>query len=156
MEKPAKRAPLEIAYTDWKPAYYYSLGELSPFFREVMENKRLMATKCPKCGKTWMPPRGDCSECYEETQWVEISGEGRVVSCSYSYFKGHAIDLVGFIDVPYVHALIHLDGTDTYMSHGVKQKLQKMGEIRTGTRVKAVFRDQRRGTLGDFYFVPVE
>ena len=55
-----------------------------------------------------------------------------------------------------VYALIHLDGTDTYLSHGIKPKSQKMGEIKTGTRVKAVFKDSRRGTIGDFYFVPVD
>ena len=54
------------------------------------------------------------------------------------------------------YALIHLDGTDTYMSHGIKPKSQKMGEIKTGSRVKAVFKDMRRGTIGDFYFVPVD
>lgn len=42
------------------------------------------------------------------------------------------------------------------MSHGVKPKSQKMGEIKPGTRVMAVDREERRGTLGDFYFVPIE
>jgi len=148
--------PLELAYSDWKPAYLYSLGELSPFFREVRDNRRLLASKCPRCAKVWMPPRGDCPDCYEENEWVPISGEGTVVSCSYCYFKGHGIDLVGYLDLPYVYALIHLDGTDTYISHGVKPPSQKMGEVRSGTRVKVEFKDHRRGTLGDFYFVPVD
>jgi hypothetical protein len=46
-------------------------------------------------------------------------------------------------------------GTDTYISHGVKQKTQKAGEVKPGIRVKAVFKGQRRGTLGDFFFVPI-
>lgn len=153
-EKPAEK-PLELAWTDWKPEYLYSLAELSKFFREIIENKRLLASKCPQCGKVWMPPRGDCPDCYETTEWVPISGEGTVVSCSYCYFQGHGIDLVEYIGLPYVYALIHLDGTDTYISHGIKPKEQKMGEIRTGTRVKAVFRENPRGTIGDFYFVPI-
>ncbi len=42
------------------------------------------------------------------------------------------------------------------MAHGVKPKEQKMGEVHTGTRVKAVFREKRRGTIADFYFVPLK
>ena len=151
-----KEPPLELEYRDWKPEYLYSLGELSPFFRAIINDKQLLTSKCPKCGKRWMPPRGECPDCYEEVDWVPISGEGTVVACSYVYFKGHGVELLGYLDLPYVYALIHLDGTDTYMSHGIKPKSQKMGEIKTGSRVKAVFKDMRRGTIGDFYFVPVD
>jgi len=150
-----KEPPLELEYRDWKPQYLYSLGELSPFFREIKNNRKLLASKCPQCKKVWMPPRGDCPDCYEEVEWIPISGEGTVVACSYVYFKGHGVEVLGYIDVPYVYALIHLDGADTYMSHGIKPKSQKMGEIVTGTRVKAIFRENRRGTIGDFYFVPI-
>ena len=151
-----KLPPLELEYRDWKPEYLYSLGELSPFFRAVKEEGRLMTSQCPKCRKRWMWPRGECSDCYEDVTWVPISGEGSVISCSYVYFKGHGVELLGYLDLPYVYALIHLDGTDTYVSHGIKPKSQKMGEVRTGDRVKVVFKEQRRGTIGDFYFVPVD
>ena len=147
-------APFELPFTDWKPEYLYSLGELSPFFREIVDNKRLTATRCPHCSKVWMPPRGTCSDCYEDTEWIPLSGEGTVVSCTYCYFPGSNVDLIKFIDIPYVFALIKLDGADTYMFHAVKPPSQKMGEVVTGTRVKAVFREERHGTIGDFYFVP--
>lgn len=145
-------APLEIPYTDWKPEYLYSLGEVSPFFREIIDNKKLLGSKCPKCAKVWMPPRGYCPDCYEATQWVPLTGVGTVRSSTYCYFIGMSGDLLRFIDLPYVFALIQLDGTDTFLAHGVKPKEQAMGEIITGTRVKAVFRDERKGSIADFYF----
>ena len=43
--------PLEIEYTDWKPEYLYSLAEVSRFFREIIDNKKLLGSKCPECGK---------------------------------------------------------------------------------------------------------
>lgn len=147
--------PLEVALDNWKPAYLYSVGELSPFFRSIINDKKLLASKCPHCGKVFMPARGDCPDCYEDVVWVPLSGEGTVISCSYVYFKGHGTELLGYLDLPYVYALIHLDGTDTYLSHGVKPKTQKMGEIVKDTRVKVVFREERKGTIGDFYFVPI-
>jgi uncharacterized OB-fold protein len=144
--------PLEIPYTDWKPEYLYSLGEVSRFFREIIDNKRLFGSKCPKCAKVWMPPRGYCADCYEKTEWVPLTGEGTVMSCTYCYFNGMSGDLIRQIDLPYVYALIKLDGADTYMAHGVRPTRQAMGEITTGTRVKAIFRDERKGSIADFYF----
>jgi hypothetical protein len=148
--------PLEIEYTDWKPEYLYSLAEVSKFFREIIDNKRLLGTKCPGCGKVWMPPRGYCPDCYKVTEWVPLSGEGTIMACTYCYFIGFSGDLLRYLDLPYVYSLIKLDGADTYMAHGVKPKGQKMGEIETGTRVKVVFREKRRGSIADFYFVPME
>jgi uncharacterized OB-fold protein len=151
----AKVEPFELPFTDWKPQYLYSLGELSPFFRAIVDEKRLLGSKCPKCSKVWMPPRGDCPDCYETTEWVELTGEGEVVSCTYCYFPGASTDLISFIGLPYVFAAIRLDGADTFLFHAVKPPSQKINEVKPGTRVKAVFREERRGTLGDFYFLPV-
>jgi uncharacterized OB-fold protein len=155
MEKNYKQEtekPFEIPYTDWKPEYLYSLAEVSKFFKEIVDNKRLFGSKCPNCSKTWMPPRGYCPDCYEATEWVQLNGEGTVMACTYCYFIGMSGDLLKFIDLPYVYALIKLDGTDTYMAHGIRPKRQSMGEINKGTRVKVVFREERRGTIADFYF----
>jgi len=159
MDEKAKRQkeqPLEVPYTDWRPEYLYSLAELSPFFREIIDHKKLMGARCPKCTKVWMPPRVYCSDCYETTEWVPLSGEGTIRACTYCYFIGMSGDLLTHLGLPYVYSLIKLDGADTYMAHGVKPKGQKMGEIRKGMRVKAVFREERRGTIADFYFVPIE
>ncbi len=146
---------LEIPYTDWKPEYLYTLAELSKFFREIIDHEQLLGSRCPKCAKVWMPPRGHCPDCYEQTEWVPLSGEGTVMACTYCYFIGMSGDLLTHLDLPYVYSLIKLDGADTYMAHGVKPQGQQMGEVRTGTRVKAVFREKRRGTIADFYFVPI-
>lgn len=156
MDSKNELPPFELPFTDWKPQYLYSLGELSPFFREVVDNKRLTASCCPKCRKVWMPPRGDCPDCYEATEWVPISGEGTVICCTYCYFPGANVDLIQHIGLPYVFAVIHLDGADTYMFHAVKPPSQKMNEVGSGTRVKVVFRETRTGTIGDFYFVPTD
>ena len=144
--------PLEIPYTDWKPEYLYSLAEVSQFFREIIENKRLFASKCPCCKKVWMPPRQYCPDCYEVTDWVPLTGEGTVMSCTYCYFLGMGGDLARYIDLPYVYALVKLDGADTFLAHGIRPNSQAMGEIAVGTRVKAVFRDERRGSISDFFF----
>ena len=76
------------------------------------------------------------------------------MSCSYCYFTGMSGDLIRYLDVPYVSAIIKLDGADTYMIHGVRPPDAKLGRVKTGDRVKVVFREERTGSIADFYFEP--
>ncbi len=43
-----------------------------------MKNKKILGTKCKKCGKVWMPPRVNCSDCYEVTEWLELKQTGTI------------------------------------------------------------------------------
>ncbi len=133
--------------------YLYSYGELSKFFKEIVENKRLFATKCSQCGKVFMPPRGDCPYCWAPADWVPLSGKGTVVSCTYCYQASESATS-HYLDLPLVLAVIKLDGADTSFYHLVAPKEPTLGGVKTGTRVKAVFRENRDGTVADFYFIP--
>ena len=146
---------LEVPYIYTSGEYLYTCGELSEFFREIKENQRLLGAKCPQCQKVWMPPRGYCPDCYRTIEWVPLSGEGIIISCSYCYFPGMTGDLVRYLDLPYVQALIKLDGADTYLLSAVAVKEQRIGNVKEGMRVKAVYREERKGTIADLYFVPM-
>jgi uncharacterized protein len=143
---------LEVPYRH-TAEYLYSYGELSKFFKEVIQNKTLYATKCPKCNKVWMPPRGHCPDCYVNMDWVPLSGKGTIESAAYCFHAQgvRVADALG--DLPFVLSIIKLDGTDTGFLHGVKPKEAKIGGITVGTRVKVVFQEERTGTIADFYFV---
>ena len=147
---------IEVPFHFQGGEYLFTCGELSRFFKEVIDNKKIYGTKCPHCDKVWMPPRGHCPDCYAENTWVPLSGKGTVVACTYCYFPGMSGDLMKYLDIPYVQALVLLDGADSCLYHTVAVKEQKLGVIKEGTRVKAVFRDERKGTIADFYFVPDE
>ena len=58
--------------------YNYTMGGQSKFFIEIMKNKKLLGTKCTKCGKTWMPPRINCSDCYAPADWTELKQTGTI------------------------------------------------------------------------------
>lgn len=145
---------VEVPYVYSSGEYLYTCGEISKFFREIIENKRLFGAKCPQCRKVWMPPRGYCPDCYLQIDWVPLSGKGSIVSCAYCYFPGMTGDLIKYLDIPYVQALVKLDGADTYLMTAVAVKEQRIGVVKEGMRVKAVFREERKGTIADFYFVP--
>lgn len=146
---------MEVPYSH-TAEYLYSYGEISRFFKEVVANQKLYATRCTNCHKVWMPPRGHCPNCYTATEWVPLSGKGTVVSCAYCYHAPGVRVAEALGDLPFVLAVIKLDGADTGFLHAVRPKEARMGGIKTGTRVKPVFMEKRTGTIADFYFVPDE
>jgi len=140
--------PLE--YPDKIEIFYkYTYGGQSRFFRELRENKKLYGSKCPKCGKVFCPPRADCNRCYEKTEWVPLSGEGTIVTCCSVHFTNSS-----FIKkVPFICALIQLDGTEFLMISNIE--MEDISRAKPGMRVKVVFREERDGAITDFYFEPI-
>jgi uncharacterized OB-fold protein len=141
-------APLEIP-DKMEILYKYSCGQQSRFFRELRENKTLYGTKCGCCGKVYCPPRADCSFCYTQTDWIPLPGTGIVESCAVQYFTTSE-----FIQkLPFICAYIRLDGVDFLML--ALMEAEDVSRVKTGTRVEIRFKEQRNGTITDFYFTPV-
>jgi uncharacterized protein len=123
----------------------------SKFLTELRDNKKFVGVKCPKCGKVYVPPRRVCGPCFEElTELVPVSDEGEVVTFTVVSF--------GFVDpatgtqkpVPYGYAAILLDGADTLLLHFIDETDQE--KIKVGARVKAVFEEDRTGSLLDIKY----
>lgn len=50
-------------------------------FYKFLQQGKLMAGKCQKCGKIHLPPRPLCSNCYsQQFIWVTISGRGKLLT----------------------------------------------------------------------------
>ncbi len=122
----------------------------SKFLTEIRDHKRFMGIRCPKCGKVYVPIRRVCGPCYVEMdELVPVSDEGSIVTYTVVQF--------GFVDpstgtqkpVPYCYAVIHLDGSDSYILHFVDETDPE--KLKIGARVKAVFEDddKRTGSLLD-------
>jgi uncharacterized OB-fold protein len=134
--------------------YKYTMGGQSKFFKELMERKKLFGTKCSKCGKTWMPPRINCSDCYAPTEWIELKQSGTIeVSTIVWYGAAEFIK-----NVPYGCGFITLDGADTALFQGIFSENLVPSKIKKGRRVRVVFKkqDDREGKMTDFFFVPEE
>lgn len=129
--------------------YRYSYGGISRFFRSLKEGK-ILGTRCPGCRKVYLPPRVNCSTCYRATRWIPLGNEGTIVTCTVVHYATSRF----FSKTPFVCAYIRLDGADTLLLQNVL--LEDVGAARPGMRVRAVFRDEPKGEISDFYFVPVE
>ncbi len=130
--------------------YRYTMGGQSKFFIELMNNKKLLGTKCTKCGKIWMPPRINCSECYEPAEWVEMKQTGTIDVSTIVWYTTSA-----FIKaIPYGIGFIRLDGADTAMLQGIFSESLIPSKVKKGKKVRAVFQKEREGKMTDFFFVP--
>lgn len=130
--------------------YKYTMGGQSKFFLEVMNNKKLLGTKCTKCGKTWMPPRINCSDCYTPANWIELKQTGTIQVSTIVWYTTSA-----FIKaIPYGIGFIKLDGAETSLLQGIFSENLVPSKIKKGQRVRAVFSKEREGKMTDFFFVP--
>ena len=68
--------PLQIG-RHYEIDYIHSYGGVSRYFHGLKE-KKLWATRCPKCGATWLPPRRDCGKCGARAEWFQAPTEGKV------------------------------------------------------------------------------
>lgn len=130
--------------------YRYSYGGVSPFFRALKEEGKILGARCARCKKTYLPPRIHCSQCYRPTKWVPLGGAGTVRTCTVVYYATSRF----FSKVPFVCAYIQMDGADTLLLQNII--LEDVTRAHPGMRVRAVFRPaaERKGEISDFYFVP--
>ena len=97
-----------------------------------------------------MPPRINCSDCYEDTEWIEVKQTGEIRISTIVWFTTSE-----FIqNIPYGIAFIKLDGADTAFNQGIFSENLVPSKIRRGQRVRAVFQKERKGKMTDFFFVP--
>ena len=95
-------------------------------FYKFLQQSKLMAGKCLKCGKIHLPPRPLCDNCYStEFQWVEISGKGKLLTYSVIHVAPPQFQSL----TPYTVGIIELEGGLKIpgMIQNLKQEQLKIG-----------------------------
>jgi hypothetical protein len=123
------------------------------FFREILENAKLLGTRCTACDIVYVPPRMYCEQCFAHLEeWVDVPNTGQV----HTFTVVH-IDLDGNpLPEPRIVAFVRLDGTDGGLVHFLDEVAPD--EVCIGMCVEAVFKDEaeRKGGINDIaYFKPV-
>jgi uncharacterized OB-fold protein len=135
--------------------YERSIGELSPFFLALKNEKKILGCKCSKCDMVRVPPMvTHCPDCeFAPTKLVEVGQVGRMnTTPPITYF---ATSL--FLDkAPFGRGRVILKGADTALSVMLYTTTGILvpGLITKGTEVKVIFRDERVGQISDIYCVP--
>lgn len=132
-----------------------SMGELSPFFLALRDEKKILGCKCARCGMVRVPPFvTHCPDCgFAPTGLTEVGQVGRLLSTPpITYF---ATSL--FLDrAPFGRGRVVLAGANTALSVMLYTTtgILTPGIFQKGTEVKVVFREQRAGDIADIFCVP--
>lgn len=128
--------PVRSVRTPAQLDYEFTAGDAnSRFLRGIME-KRIIGQKATETSRVYVPPRGADPELGAPTPIeVEVSQTGTVTSfCVVNLaFYGSVME------IPYVSALILLDGADLSVMHLIQEI--PADEVRIGLRVEAVWRE---------------
>ncbi len=129
--------------------FRHSLGKYSRFFLEL-EQCRLMATRCPRCGTVWMPPRPACGNDLAVTDWVELPGRGTLAAtteCAYTLTTGGGTARMAL-------GYVALEGASTLLL----QRIRNYGDARRltpGLPVQVAWADEPVGhPMELFWFEP--
>lgn len=124
------------------------------FFRKLKNEGTLLASRCDKCGVTYLPSRVFCERCMSHLpKPIELKPKGEV--CSFTECHEN-MDGTRKAE-PLIIAAIKIDGADTTLVHylsGVKG-----GEAEIGMKVEAVLKakKEREGSILDIlHFKPVK
>jgi uncharacterized OB-fold protein len=142
----------------WDLPWVYAAGEIgSKYIAELRDNARLMATKCPECGRVLLPPRSFCERCFISLKghWVELEPSGTLEA-----FTIVAVPFPGEREAPYIVGYFRIGEASTNIPHFLEgvdlSNIDKAkSKVWVGMPVKVVFREKRVGSMTDFYIEPL-
>jgi uncharacterized OB-fold protein len=136
-----------IIRTPYEIDYRHSYGKTSPFFTSLSEGK-IMATRCNHCKVTFLPPRSDCPYCLGETEWINLSGKGKIHTFSTLHFAGEKF----LKDLPFTLVYVELDGVDTLFL--TRLKTNHPEKVKVGMKVNMKISRQLEWRSSDIWAEP--
>lgn len=146
--------PVRSVRTPARLDYDFTAGRAtSTFLRGILDHK-ILGESCPICHKVYVPSRGACPSHGVPTEGiVELPDQGVIVSYCVVNVAFHG----SVMEIPYVSALIQLEGADMFLMHLIQEATP--AEVRVGQWVEAVWVDDAdlAPTLESIrYFKPIE
>jgi uncharacterized protein len=133
------RAPVAMMTAPVRLHYEHTASPEESRFLRGLADGRLLAQRCPACGKVYIPPRGACpTDGVPTTDEVELPDRGVVTTfCVVNFdYPGQRVA------APYVAAAVLLDGADIPFQHLILGC--DPGEVRMGMRVRAVWKPREQ------------
>ncbi|MEO0073152.1 MAG: Zn-ribbon domain-containing OB-fold protein [candidate division WOR-3 bacterium] len=146
-----------VCTTTWvaDARYAWDRGVAMGRYLQGLKQGRLLGVRCDCCGRTMIPPRVFCEQCFRPVDgWVELKDTGTVNTFSLCYVTW---DMKRLTD-PQIPAVIEIDGASPGM--GIMHLLGDVDpeDVRRGMRVKAVWKpdEEREGAITDIrYWKPL-
>ncbi|MBI2850024.1 MAG: Zn-ribbon domain-containing OB-fold protein [Chloroflexi bacterium] len=102
-------------------------------FVDYLAQGKVMGTRCKACGTAYFPPKMDCPSCPDsETEWVEITGPGKLIAYSTVHYGPAGFE----DDAPYTIAVGEF-GNGLHIFSRISKDI-KVEEIKPGMKLKVV------------------
>ena len=137
----------------------FSTGPVMGKFLRAFKEKRILANRCPQCGRLQLPPREICAECrVRADEWVEVGPEGSIATPDITFYASPDPLTGESRETPYISAHFLLDGCKGHETlwHELKPDTPFEKAVR-GVRVRPVWSAKRTGAITDIlYFEVIE
>jgi uncharacterized OB-fold protein/putative sterol carrier protein len=141
----------------------FATGPYMGKFLRALKDKKIMAKKCPECGRILLPAREICSECrVRSDEWVEVGPKGQVRYMDYAYYASPDPLTGETRETPYGSIHVRLDGckgNETF-THFIRRdqidRIQLGWNEKPGTRVRPVWNENRTGSIHDILYFEID
>jgi len=119
----------------------------SSSFYKFLSEKKLMATKCKKCGALFVPPHPICGKCnVSDMDWVEMKGDGKLAAFSViAVGPSFTLDEGYDRNNPYVVGVVQLNEGPKVSARIQGFDPKKPEGIKVGTPLSIEFHDPQEG-----------
>lgn len=119
----------------------------SASFNQFLGEKKLMASKCTKCGALYLPPRPLCIKCFgSEMEWVEMKGKGKLAAFTTIYVGPTFMLEEGYDrNNPYCTGVVELEEGPGISARILGVDAKKPEEIKIGTPLVVDFVERGEG-----------
>jgi uncharacterized OB-fold protein len=116
-------------------------------FYQLLGEKKLMASKCKKCGALYLPPKPMCTSCYgDEMEWAEMKGKGKLAAFTTIAVAPTLMIEEGYgRDNPYCTGVVELEEGPKISARILGVDAKKPDEIKVGTPLTVEFVERGEG-----------
>lgn len=145
----------------------FPTGPVMGKFLKSLKEMKILAIKCPECGRLQSPPREVCAICrVRNTEWVEIGPGGEMRMLEYCYYASPDPLTGETRETPYGAIGILLDGCKDeevfwHLLRPDQLDKVKMGivlgdKVVQGTRLRPVWSENRTGSINDIKYFEID
>jgi uncharacterized OB-fold protein/putative sterol carrier protein len=141
----------------------FATGPVMGKYLNGLKNRKILANKCPDCGRLQVPPREVCAECRVRCEeFVEVGPKGNVRLLDTAYYASPDPLTGETRETPYGLAYILLEGCkgQEVFSHFLRDdqldRIEMGWNEKKGTIVRPVWAEERTGKVSDIKYFEID
>lgn len=91
--------------------YEYTAGVAGEEFLKKLEERKILSSRCPRCGKVYVPARLYCEDCFVRAEFKELDEKGENKPYLDTYTIVYADDNGNKLEKPQIIGLVRFKGT---------------------------------------------